>query len=824
MSTDALRPSPESDADPATGPAGAGGRSDAAGPDDPPPPQTPRTGPGLPPVPAWLDEIEGAEALAWVEARNAETLSAYRGGERFESMRRSIEEILDSPDKIPGVALAAGRLYNFWTDADHPRGLWRRTTWESYRAGAPGADAAPDPDTGADSGSTQWEVLLDLDALGAAEGVPWVWHGASVLRTGPLAGRRALIDLSDGGSDTDVTREFDLDTLSFIDSADGGFHRGPSKGSAAWADDEGGTILMTADWGPGSLTASGYPRQVRRVRRGQDPAGAEIVLSAPEASTGVFAYRDRWGRTWVGEHPDFYTEELWLLPRDAAGLDASQSGALLARRGTTAAPGAVRVPVPASAQAVPAHDLLLIRLREPWEEAGTTHPAGALLTARLGDFLRGSARLETLFTPTASACLEDFTVTEHHIVLTELDDCVASLEVLTPPPPTGGPWARRRLDLSALAGRAGEAGEAGKAGRAGEAPRAQTRAPQDRIPRGTRAPQAPAPSDESLLRPGRALLAVASAAVDPRGDDRLWLTVSSFTRPTTLALGELGADGSLGRVEVLRRAPERFDAEGVVVTQHAAVSEDGTRVPYFQVGRPSAGPVATMLYGYGGFEVSLGVGYLPVVGKAWLERGGTFVMANIRGGGEYGPDWHRAGLRENRHRVYEDFAAVARALIERGVTTPAQLVVHGGSNGGLLVGNMLTGHPELVGAVVCEVPLLDMGRYIHLLAGASWRAEYGDPDDPAQWEFIRTFSPFHLLEPGRDYPPVLLVTSTRDDRVHPAHARTMAHRMAALGQDVTYFENSEGGHGRASTNAQRALMSALVHEFAWRRLAPGRPD
>ena len=295
--------------------------------------------------------------------------------------------------------------------------------------------------------------------------------------------------------------------------------------------------------------------------------------------------------------------------------------------------------------------------------------------------------------------------------------------------------------------------------------------------------------------------AVAAAAVDPRGDDRLWLTVSSFTRPTALALGELDADGSLGRVEVLRRAPERFDAEGVVVTQHVAVSEDGTRVPYFQVGRPSAGPAPTMLYGYGGFEVSLGVDYLPVVGKAWLERGGTFVVANIRGGGEYGPDWHRAGLRENRHRVYEDFAAVARALIERGVTTPAQLAVHGGSNGGLLVGNMLTRHPQLVGAVVCEVPLLDMGRYTHLLAGASWRAEYGDPDDPAQWEFIRTFSPFHLLEPGRDYPPVLFVTSTRDDRVHPAHARTMAHRMAALGQDVTYFENSEGGHGRAGSRA-----------------------
>ena len=792
MSTNALSPSPGSDADPA----GAGGHPDAAGADDPRPP---RTDPDLPPVPAWLDEIEGAEALAWVEARNAETLSAYRGDERFESMRESIEQILDSPDKIPSAALAAGRLYNFWTNADHPRGLWRRTTWDSYRDGAP--DAVADPGTGAVSKSTQWEVLLDLDALGAAEGVPWVWHGASVLRTGPLAGRRALIDLSDGGSDTDITREFDLDALSFIDPADGGFRREPSKGSAAWADDEGGTILMTADWGPDSLTASGYPRQVRRVRRGQDPAEAEIVLSVPETSIGVFAYRDRWGRAWVGEHPDFYTEKLWLLPHDAAGLSASQSEALLARRGTTAAPGAVRVPVPVSAQTVPARDRLLIRLREPWEEAGTTHPAGALLTARLGDFLRGSARPETLFTPTASACLEDFTVTEHHIVLTELDDCVASLEVLTPPPPTGGPWARRRLDLSALAGE----GAGTRTGSSGTGP-----AP--------RAPGAPAPSDESLLRPGRALLAVAAAAVDPRGDDRLWLTVSSFTRPTTLALGELDADGSLGRVEVLRRAPERFDAEGVVVTQRAAVSEDGTRVPYFQVGRPSAGPAATMLYGYGGFEVSLGVDYLPVVGKAWLERGGTFVVANIRGGGEYGPDWHRAGLRGNRHRVYEDFAAVARVLIERGVTTPAQLAVHGGSNGGLLVGNMLTRHPQLVGAVICEVPLLDMSRYTRLLAGASWQAEYGDPDDPAQWEFIRTFSPFHLLEPGRDYPPVLFVTSTRDDRVHPGHARKFTAALESIGADVRYWENTEGGHGGAADNAQTAWMNALIWTFLRRTI------
>ena len=313
-------------------------------------------------------------------------------------------------------------------------------------------------------------------------------------------------------------------------------------------------------------------------------------------------------------------------------------------------------------------------------------------------------------------------------------------------------------------------------------------------------------------------------AVDSRTSDRLWLTSMSFTSPTTLAVAELDATGALTAVESLRRAPERFDADGVVASQHVAVSDDGTRVPYFQVGRPAVdaagrpAPAPVLLNAYGGFEIAETVTYLAGIGRAWLQEGGTFVLANIRGGGEYGPAWHRAGLKEHRHRVYEDLAAVARSLTERGVTTPERLGVMGGSNGGLLVGNMLTRYPELFGAVVCEVPLLDMGRYTHLLAGASWAAEYGDPDDPEQWAFIKGFSPFHLLREGATYPPVLFVTSTRDDRVHPAHARTMAHRMLSMGQDVTYFENSEGGHGRASTNAQRAFMVALEHEFLRRHL------
>ncbi|SHE26830.1 prolyl oligopeptidase family serine peptidase [Actinomyces glycerinitolerans] len=745
----------------------------------------------LEPVPDWLDEIEGERALAWVARRNAATRAAYDNTPGFAELRADIQAILDAPDRIPRAGQAVGALYNFWTDAAHPRGLWRRTTWEAYRAGAT-----------AGSEQTDWEELLDLDALGAAEDTAWVWHGAAVLRTGPRAGRRALITLSAGGADTDVTREFDLESRHFVPTdPDGGagFHRESSKGFLAWADDAGEAVLLADDFGPGSLSPAGYPRQVRRLRRGQSPQEGEVLLTAAADDDGAWAYRDPWGRTWLLTHPDFYTEELWLLPDGAPTLPAADAERCLAGAQAVVAPGTLHVDVPASAAVTPAWDLLLIELREDWETtAGCIYPAGSLLAAPIDAFLDGSRELTVLFTPTPTTSLSGFTITAHHLVLTLLDDCVTTLEVLTPGGPDGtGPWRRHRPDLGALLGATTATG--------GE--------------------PAAAPEDPTLLRPGRALVDVSASAVDPREGDRLWLTVSSFTRPTVLAVGELDAAGELGAVEVLREAPARFDASGIVVTQHVAVSDDGTRVPYFQIGRPArddAGasrPAPTLLYGYGGFEIPLGIGYLPVTGRAWLERGGTYVVANIRGGGEYGPAWHRAGLKRHRHRVYEDFAAVARALVERGVTTPAQLAVRGGSNGGLLVGVMLTRYPQLVGAVVCEVPLLDMRRYHRLLAGASWEAEYGNPDDPEQWEFIREFSPFHLLQPGRSYPPALLVTSTRDDRVHPAHARTMAYRMLELGQDVTYFENSEGGHGRAATNAQRAYMQALEYEFAWRRLA-----
>jgi prolyl oligopeptidase len=300
--------------------------------------------------------------------------------------------------------------------------------------------------------------------------------------------------------------------------------------------------------------------------------------------------------------------------------------------------------------------------------------------------------------------------------------------------------------------------------------------------------------------------------VDDLESDDFFLITSSSLEPSTLALGTIGGPVP----ERLKQAPAFFNAAGLTVSQHEAVSKDGTRVPYFQIAPenlPLDGTTPTLLYGYGGFEIPLLPGYDPVAGVAWLEQKNVYVIANIRGGGEFGPAWHQAALKEKRPRAYEDFIAVAEDLITRKITSPKHLGVKGGSNGGLLVGNMYTLRPDLFGAVVCQVPLLDMRRYHTLLAGASWMGEYGNPDSPEEWKSIRGFSPYHNVDRGRAYPPLLITTSTRDDRVHPGHARKMTARLVEYGKEVLYYENIEGGHGGAADNKQRAFMDALGWTF-----------
>jgi prolyl oligopeptidase len=664
----------------------------------------------------WLEDVTGDKALGWAREQNARTDAELASAPGFDRLKADILAILDSDAKIPAVEKIGDYYYNFWKDAQHERGLWRRTTLEEYRKAEPA-----------------WETIIDLDALNKAEGENWVWHGADCLKPEYT---RCLVALSRGGADADVTREFDLSTKSWVE---GGFFRPEAKGGTSWIDRD--TLFVFTDFGEGSMTSSGYPRIVKRWTRGTPLESATVVYEGTPTDMYIAGYHDDtpgYERNFVSRTLAFYNDELYLLGDDGrlAKIDA-----------------------PNSANKSVHKDWLLLQLREPLEAGGKTYAAGSLLAANLDAYLAGERAFEVLFEPSETTSLDGYTWTKSHLVLNVLDDVKNRLRVLTP---GADGWS----------------------------------------------------ASEFVGAPQIGTLAV--SAVDPDESDAVWLTATDYLTPTTLSLAQVGQPP-----EQLKSMPVFFDASNLVLEQHFATSADGTRVPYFIVHRkgvPHDGKQPTLLYGYGGFEVSLTPAYSGIVGKGWLEKGGVYVVANIRGGGEYGPRWHQAALKQNRHKAYEDFAAVAKDLVAHGITSAEHLGIMGGSNGGLLTGNMLTQYPELFGAVVIQVPLLDMKRYSHLLAGASWMAEYGDPDT-ADWDYIRSFSPYQLFDGARDYPPTFIWTTTRDDRVHPGHARKMAAKMLAADEDVRYYENTEGGHGAGATNAQQAHLWALTYQFLWNTLA-----
>lgn len=664
---------------------------------------------------AWLEDVTGDKPLAWVKEQNAKAEARLAQSPQFKEMEAGIRAVLDSDAKIPGVEKIGDYYYNFWKDKQHERGVWRRTTLVEYRKAEP-----------------LWETVLDLDALNKAEGENWVWHGANCLRPQYT---RCLIALSRGGADADVTREFDVARKEWIKD---GFFRPEAKGGLGWIDQD--NVFVYTDFGDGTMTTSGYPRVVKRWKRGTPMSAATPVYEGTPQDMYIAAMHDDtpgFERDFVSRTIAFYNNELFLI---GAG------GAL------------TKVDAPNSAEKGVRREWLTLELREPWTVGGKTYAAGSLLATKFDDFMAGKREFDVLFAPTDTTSLAGAAWTRNHVVLNVLDDVKNRLKVLTH----------------------------GKDGWT---------------------------SSDFVGAPAFGTIGV--GAVDPDESDAVWMTVTDYLTPTTLSLAQIGQ-----QPEVLKTMPAFFDASGKVIEQHFATSKDGTRVPYFVVhGKDMKldGSNPTLLYGYGGFEISLTPSYSGGMGRAWLDKGGVYVVANIRGGGEYGPRWHQAALKQNRHKAYEDMAAVAQDLVSRRITSAKHLGVQGGSNGGLLTGNMLTQYPELFGAVVVQVPLLDMKRYSHLLAGASWMAEYGNPDT-ADWEFIKTFSPYHLFDPAKDYPPVLFTTSTRDDRVHPGHARKMAARMIDAGKNVTYYENIEGGHGGAANNAQAAHMSALAYSFLWEQL------
>ncbi len=663
----------------------------------------------------WLEDVTGEKALDWARARNAESATVLETGD-FAALEKRLLDILDSDARIPYVQKLGPWYYNFWKDPKNPRGVWRRTTLAEYRKEHPA-----------------WETVIDLDALGAAEKENWVWHGADCLKPDY---ERCLVSLSRGGADASVTREFDLVAKAFVKD---GFFLPEAKSDSGWLDAD--SLYIGTDFGPGSMTASGYPRITKIWKRRTALDAAETLFEGQPEDVSVGAFRDHtrgFERDFVLRAITFYTNEMFL----------QRDGKL------------VRIEKPDSANASVHRDLLVLELRDDWTIGGKTYPAGALLAADFEDFLRGDRRFDVLFEPTARKSLAGFSPTQNHVLLNELDNVRNRVYVLTR---KDGQWTREPL-------------------------------------------------------PGMPEFGTVGAnAVDDEESDDYFMTVTDYLTPTSLFLGTVGK----GTPEKLKQLPAFFDAQGLAVSQHEAVSKDGTRIPYFQVARANLaldGKNPTLLYGYGGFELSEVPVYSPGQGASWLERGGVYVVANIRGGGEFGPKWHQAALKADRHKAYEDFVAVAEDLVRRKVTSTPHLGIRGGSNGGLLVGNMLTMRPDLFGAVVCQVPLLDMRRYHTLLAGASWMGEYGNPDDPKEWEFIRAFSPYHNLKEGVKYPPTLLTTSTRDDRVHPGHARKMTARMLDAKQDVLYYENIEGGHGGAANNKQQAHMNALAYAFLWQKL------
>jgi prolyl oligopeptidase len=669
----------------------------------------------------WLEDVGGDKALGWVRARNAVAEKEFMADPRYEPLRRQLLDIFDSKERIPLVQRYGDQLYNFWRDAEHPRGVWRRTSLAEYRK--------PQPD---------WETLIDLDRLAADQNENWVWNGATCLRPERSAEpyRRCLIALSRGGADATVVREYDVRTRRFV--SDGFNLPSEAKQDVEWKDLD--TVWVATDFGPGSMTASGYPRIVKEWKRGQSLAAARTVHEGKVSDIVVGAYSERESgqrRDWVTRQIDFHNAERFV----------DRPGQL------------VRVEVPTDADVLTFQDWLLVRIREPWTVGGTTWPAAALLAIRFEEFMKGGRRFEVLYAPTERSTLEEIRITRSAVLISELDNVRPRLWELTL---QDGTWKRRRVPLA-------DQGQIG---------------------------------DVSTYW----------------DSDSYLFTHQDFTAPTTLFERRVGDAESVP----LKSLPRFFDATGVVTRQYEAISRDGTRIPYFVAMRDDVrldGRNPTLLYGYGGFEITMLPRYSGGFGKGWLEPGGVLVMANLRGGGEFGPQWHRAAQRENKQRTWDDFVAVAEDLIRRGITSPRHLGIMGGSQGGLLVTAAMVQRPELFGAVVSQVPLIDMLRYHTLLAGASWAAEYGDPDKPADRAFIERYSPYQNVRKEGRYPRLFLVTSTRDDRVHPGHARKMAARMLEQGHDLLYFENIEGGHGAAANNEQAARMWAQTYTFLWHQLS-----
>jgi len=670
----------------------------------------------------WLEDVSGQRSMGWVNSHNARTQAVLEADPRYQRFYREALDIAQAKDRIPYGSFLGGQIYNFWQDADHVRGIWRRTSLASYASGKP-----------------EWETVLDLDALAAAEKANWVWKGAQCSR--PLE-RRCLVNLSDGGEDAVTVREFDLAAKSFVK---GGFLLPKGKQNASWQDQN--TLLVSREWKPGELTESGYAYVVKRLKRGQPLSAATELFRGTKkdvsARPGVLRDAENRILPLIVEGSDFWHRKTFLV----------------------GARGVRRIAIPEKSQLVDmVEGRVIIQSQETWSPAksGKDYPAGSLFSVDLAQLKANPARLKPtlIYTPGPREALQDASAAKGALLVSILDNVRGRTLVFKPGP--NGSWTRSDLDLP----------------------------------------------DNST---------VTVADVSSRSD-QAFIAVTNFLTPPSLWL----ADASSGDVRQIMSQPAKFDASGLVAEQREAVSTDGTKIPYFLVHRKDMkldGNNPTLLYAYGGFEASETPNYSATTGKLWLERGGVYALANIRGGGEFGPAWHEAGLGTKRQIIYDDFAAVAKDLITTKVTSPRRLGIRGGSNGGLLMGVQFVQHPDLWTAVDIEVPLLDMIRISKIAAGASWEGEYGSVEnDPAVRAFWDKTSPYQNLRKGVAYPEPFIFTTTKDDRVGPVHARKFAARMEEYGLPFYYYENTEGGHAAGANLKQAAHTSALEMVYLTRKL------
>lgn len=654
----------------------------------------------------WLEDVEGEKQLEWVKAQNKITAERIQNQEGFQALKQQYLDDLNDDEKIDYPRIVGDYVYNFWKDENHVRGIWRRTSIQDYKA---------DKDN--------WNIILDLDKLSKKEDKKWVFSGVNWLAPDY---KICLLSLSDGGTDENIVREFNVDTKEFVKD---GFYLPSSKGSIAWLNEN--QLLIGRNFGEGTLTTSGYPRIVKLLNRGQKIEEATVILERDSSLMGVWPfsqYIDGEYVTHISVSHNFYKRDLYRY----------LNGEL------------IKYEVPQDADFTGIYKGFgLWTLNSDWETNKKTLKQGALVSLNYKKLLKNKIEAKTVYQPNEKSSIDGVSITKDALLINTIENVKSVLY-------------KSHFEKKQWINTAVETPEFGN-------------------------------------------ISVIDAS---RTRNDYFYQYSNFITPPTLYFVDKNQD-------IVRQGKEKFKAANLEVNQHEVLSKDGTSVPYFIIHKKDIelnGNNPTLVYAYGGFNVSITPSYSTRTGIGWLEKGGVYVIANIRGGGEFGPKWHHAALKEKRQNAYNDFYAVCEDLIKRNITSPKHLGAMGWSNGGLMAGVVTTQRPDLFSAVIIGAPLLDMKRFNKLLAGASWMGEYGNPDTE-DWEFIKKYSPYHNVHKEKTYPEVFIITSTKDDRVHPGHARKMAAKMQDQGHPALYYETIEGGHRAASTNEQSAFNQALMFQY-----------